>query len=110
MKKKKNAVVNYENKSLCFSKVLDGASGGAALMILLEQKVIYWIEFFILLWIYINNGLDKSMDGSQAQYALKLTIAVVIFMSNTLIFTFDIKLDCQTVIFPFVKWQKTPSH
>ncbi len=48
------------------------------------------------------------MDGSQAQYALKLTIAVVIFMSNTLIFTFDIKIDCQTVIFPFVKMTENP--
>lgn len=43
------------------------------------------------------------MDGSQAQYALKLTIAVVTFMSNSLILTFDITLDCQTGIFPFVK-------
>ncbi len=46
-KKKKNAVVNYENKSLCFSKVLDGASG-AALMILLEQKEIDCIFLFVV--------------------------------------------------------------
>ncbi len=46
MKKKKNAVVNYENKSLCFSKVLDGASG------LSSFDDFAWAKSYLLNWIF----------------------------------------------------------
>ncbi len=47
MKKKKNAVVNYENKSLCFSKVLEGASGLSSFDDFVWAKS-NWFNFVIL--------------------------------------------------------------